>query len=112
MAGTALVSKSERLPLNNVFVGGYVINFEADGEQALARIPLEPKAIETDAYYTVKEEDEIDGIAYEVYKDTVEDASKYWWAIADANEIHEPYDLEAYIGKDLIIPNILKVQGK
>lgn len=62
-----------------------------------------------DKYHTVTRTDRIDLIASRYYSGIVEDASKFWWVVADANGIMEPLSLEEYIGKTIIIPDILRV---
>jgi hypothetical protein len=95
------------LPSSNMFANGRQIVF-ADGTQKLVRDKITYEPIEPDEYYTVKIDDVITGIAYQKYKDKgVDKPSHYWWIIADANNIRNPLDLSKYIGKEIIIPNIL-----
>lgn len=56
-------------------------------------------------YYQVNETDmgRVDMISYKNYQ-TV----NYWWLIAYANEIHDPFT-DIYVGKLLVIPNILDI---
>lgn len=92
---------------NNLYRNGEIFAFEGTDEQLLYRELLSIKGTEKDTYYTVLMNDRIDLIAYKHYKNQVEDASKYWWVIADANNITDPLDLSEYIGKEILIPNIL-----
>lgn len=91
---------------NNVYRNGRLIEFE-DDESMLIRTKVEFTSKVGDGYYKVRTEDTIDMIAWAKYKDEVEDASKYWWVIADANNIHDPLDLSDFIGTDILIPSIL-----
>lgn len=93
---------------NNLFRNGYIISFDV-GELLLLRDKLEWKRDTEDEYYTLKAWDRLDTLAYKKYSDFVPDASKFWWVIADANHIHNPLDLRAYVGKEIVIPNILNV---
>lgn len=92
---------------NNLYRNGEIIVFDNTDEKLLHRELLSIKGTVKDTYYTVKMNDRIDLIAFNHYKNQVEDASKYWWVIADANNITNPLDLSEYIGKEILIPNIL-----
>jgi hypothetical protein len=52
----------------------------------------------------------LDDIAYRFYKDVDPYADKWYWVIADANDIENPLDLSAYVGKDILIPDLLTVK--
>lgn len=93
---------------NNLYRNGEVIQFE-DGESILVRELIPFEGTVKDEYYTVRLEDRLDLIAYKHYSRIVEDSSKYWWVIADANNIHNPLDLSEHLGVELLIPNILNV---
>lgn len=93
---------------NNLYRNGFVIDF-GGGEEALLRNPLILEGSIEDEYYTVRADDRIDIIAYDRYKNYVADSSKYWWVIADANTIINPLDLSKWVGKEILIPNILNV---
>lgn len=93
---------------NNLYRNGEIIEFN-DTEQLLLRDKLIWEGSEEDDYYTLKDWDRLDILAYNKYADYVEDASKYWWVIADANNIENPLDLRSWIGKELLIPNIINV---
>lgn len=93
---------------NNLYRNGEVIDF-GDGESILTRELIPFEGTVKDIYYTVRRDDRIDLIAYSHYSRIVEDSSKYWWVIADANNIHNPMDLEDLVGTEILIPNILNV---
>ena len=66
------------------------------------RVPLDPQAIDTDwILHTVTEGDDLDLLAY-LYTDENADKTKFWWIIADANNLLWPLDIEP--GLELIIP--------
>lgn len=94
---------------NNLYRNGRVIEFPEQGESILQRKLIKYTAQESDQYYTVKKEDRLDIIAYKAYKDIVEDSSKYWWVIADVNNIMNPLDIDDLVGKEILIPDILNV---
>lgn len=95
---------------NNLYVNGSVVVFPAEGEQILQRDVLTIVPKNNDKYHTVTVFDRIDILAYKYYSPFVEDASKYWWVIADANNIMNPLDLSEYVGQRLLIPDILRVR--
>lgn len=94
---------------NNLYRNGYVLEFAGTEERLLLREPVQYDATVQDTYHRVSEEDRLDLLAYRYYSGTVEDASKYWWVLADVNNILNPLDLSSFIGKDLVIPNILTI---
>ena len=61
---------------------------------------------EKDQFHKVMETDTITQIAWMYWRKEIEDASKYWWVIADVNLIENPLDLSAYVGKNILIPNL------
>ena len=92
---------------NNLYQNGKVYEFPT-GEQLLLRDIIPFKGTLTDSYHIVTTEDRLDILAWQYYKDTVVDPSKYYWVIADANNIFNPLDLADYVGKESLIPNITK----
>lgn len=103
-----LTQTSIELSDNNLYRNGEVHTY-ADGESVLIRkkLLLEPTVF--DEYHVVTEMDRIDKLAHTKYKDKVTDASKYWWVIADANDIKNPFDLSEYVGRQILIPDIITV---
>lgn len=98
---------------NNLYINGIVVFFDSEDttsdEQMLIRNILDIPSTIGDRVHTVTQYDRIDKLAYNYYKDKVSDPSKYWWVIADANDIQNPLDLTDYVGTDIVIPDILKV---
>ena len=94
------------LRVNNLYRNGEIIAFD-NGELALTRSQLEIEGTLQDEYYTVLAKDELTLIAYNKYNKFVEDASKFWWVIADANSINNPLDLSDLVGQEILIPNII-----
>lgn len=94
---------------NNLYRNGSIVEFD-NREMLLIR---ERIAITDDLikrYHVVKDSDELTVLAHKEYSAIVSDASKYWWAIADANiEIVNPLDLSHLVGKRIAIPDISKV---
>ena len=98
------------LKANNLYGNGTVYGY-ADGEQELVRERLIITPDERDKYYTVLQDDRLDLITYNQYSKYVEDASKYWWVIADANEaIENPLDLSALVGQEILIPYFFRAE--
>ena len=56
----------------------------------------------------LKREDALDALAYHYYRDEVPDADRYWWVLARANNIDNPLDLTAYVGRRLLIPDLIR----
>ena len=100
--------------VNDLYITGYIYDFPKDGESLLLRDKLEFEGDEEDSYHEVTGGDRLDLIAYNAYKNipNVVSPSKLWWVIADANNIHNPFDLSAYIGKELLVPNYEKFKLK
>lgn len=94
---------------NNLYSNGGVYSL-TDNEELLLREIIPFKGTVTDQYHTVVQGDRLDLVAWKYYRDLVEDASKYWWLIADANNIIHPLDLSDYVGKELLIPNLTKAE--
>lgn len=91
---------------NNVFRNGQILLFD-NGEGMIIRDTIEFTGESEDMYHTVKMNDRLDLLAYNFYSSRVEDASKFWWVIADANSIENPLDLTEFVGKNILIPNIM-----
>lgn len=97
-----------KLKSNNLYRTGNIL-LDNSGERTLQRELINVEASADNKYHIVTRFDRLDTVAYQYYKDFVDDASKYWWVIADANNIENPLYLEPVIGKRIIIPDILKV---
>jgi len=95
-----------QLPVSNLFANGQMIVF-ADGTGKLVRTKSVYVPSEPDDYHSVKYGDRLTSIAFKFYRNKVQLASHYWWVIADANNIKNPLDLTALVGKEIVIPNIL-----
>jgi hypothetical protein len=94
---------------DDLYRNGEIQVFE-NGDKLLQRPLIKVEASLTDSYYKVKDLDNLPLIAYKSYEGTIENASKYWWVIADANNIENPLDLSKLVGKSILIPNIQKFQ--
>lgn len=95
------------LRLNNLYQNGVVSVF-ANGEMLLDRPLVEFKGTLTDDYHPYKNGQQLDWVAYRYYKEIVPDPSKFWWLVADGNNIQNPLDLEEYSEIELLVPNITK----
>lgn len=81
----------------NLYFKGRTIKF-IDGREVLLRDKLEYIPSGDDKFYIVKEDDKLTDLAFRFYNE-----SKEWWIIADANNIHLPWDLP--MGLKIVIPN-------
>ena len=97
------------LEINNLYGNAELLDFPFDGEQMLVREPLVFPAQISQLYYRIKKDDRLDLIAYRFYSPRVEDAAKFWWVIADANNIFDPMDLTEYLGHEITVPDISTV---
>lgn len=94
---------------SNPYANGRVIEFE-DGRKKLVRDKLVITAQPGDEFYEVKPNDRLNQIAYLKWNSQVANAMNYWFVLADANNIKNPMHLEDYIGKKILIPNILRIK--
>jgi nucleoid-associated protein YgaU len=88
---------SIRLRKNNPYSRGAIFVFK-DGTSFLRRTPVAYEGSYTDVSHLVRTDDTLSNIAFKHYGD-----SKYWWLIADVNEIHNPFELP--IGTHILIPD-------
>jgi nucleoid-associated protein YgaU len=79
-----------------------VIYDAGDLEYILERPPVKYTPSIDDIYHLVVEGDNLSNLAYRYYKN-----SKYWWVIADANQIINPFDLDDFAS--LVIPDLQRV---
>ena len=91
---------------NNLYANGKVIVFENE-EAELVREPIAFESKGNDVFHTVKKHDTIIKIGFKYYEEVKEDSGKYYFLICDANQIENPLDLSEYVGKDIIVPNLL-----
>ena len=96
------------LKQNNLYRNGTIV-VGTTGEKILIREQLEFENHATNKYHTITQFDRLDLLAFDYYKNFVEDPAKYWWIIADTNNIENPLDLTDLIGKRIVIPEILRV---
>jgi len=93
---------------NNLYASGFVIEF-SNGELLLEREQFVTEGSLEDDYHVVVQGDRLDRIAFDFYNEFVEDSSKYWFLIADANGIdtENPLDISGLVGSEILIPNVL-----
>ena len=94
---------------NNLYRTGALITFPEEQEYALMRQRVATEGSLEDEYHAVTVNDRLDIIAWKYYGDIVPDASKFWWLLADVNNIYDPFDLTEYVGKQILIPDILNI---
>lgn len=90
----------------DMYAGGSQIVFTS-GEGKLQRTKTIYEGREGDNYHTVKYGEVITGIAYKFYKNKVERPSRYWYIIADANNIQNPLDLSSLVSVEIVVPDII-----
>jgi nucleoid-associated protein YgaU len=95
-----------RLSDSNLFSrSGYVVLLD-DNKTLFFRNPLVWKPQPTDKFHVVRLNESLDAIAYQYYANIRTDAERYWWVIAEANQIQNPLDISDYVGKSIRIPDI------
>lgn len=85
---------------NNPYALGTIEEFTT-GNPLLSRNKLVIPKNNLETFYTIKDGDNLTTISFEVYQD-----SKYWWILADANDlvIENPFILTT--GETLRVPNL------
>lgn len=83
---------------------GYVVKYSEEGEYSINRLKnLYRKKSNKDKVHIVIDGERLDTIAYKYYGN-----SKYWWVLADANDIKDtlinPFVLDS--GTKLLIPDL------
>ncbi len=104
MAEEVIVLKEE-----NLYSNGRVIIFD-DGQKSLSREVINYAPRETDRFHLVKASDELTKLAGKFYGQSIKNAGKYWWVIADANNIINPLDLTSLVGVEIVIPDLLSLK--
>jgi hypothetical protein len=93
---------------NNVFRNGRIVEISST-EKLLVREKFETVGTVEDRWHLVKTTDRLDVLAWKYYGSRYDDASKFWWVIADANNIMNPLDLSELVGKEILVPEITRV---
>lgn len=96
------------LDKSNPYTTGYVLNLN-DGRRQLERERLAWKGGREDQYHTVVDGDRLDLIAWTYWRAHVPNAHRYWWVLADANDVENPLDISGLVGLEIVVPNIYKV---
>lgn len=86
---------------------GKIIQFD-DGTMEMDMGELDITRTNKDRFMTPTNSSRLDGIAYEYYVESVSDGGKYWWLLAVANDIDNPLDKSEFVGREIIIPDILE----
>lgn len=102
MAKDIIFPEALQLRQNNPYSIGNVFVFK-EGDFVLDRERLPYVKSPNDRYYTVRDKDTLGAIAFDYYG-----SSKWWWVLADVNEIDFGFRLET--GKTLIIPDFSIIQ--
>lgn len=97
----------DNLSAYNAYQDGKIFALESGNYTTRTPIVWQPQP--NDKYYAIKKDDTLESIAQNAYQAYKENACLYWWLIADVNKIYTPLDLSNYIGKKIIIPDILRL---
>lgn len=97
------------IEITNLYSNGYIVDFPEDGESLLLRKKIVFTGDEKDDWHIVRAGDRLDLLAYKYYNNSIGNSHKLWWAIADANNIHNPFDLSSYVGTEILIPDFQKI---
>lgn len=89
------------LRINNPFSIGNIFIFD-EGDYILDRESIQVEKSIRDRYHTIIDDETLGTIAFNFYGN-----SKWWWVIADVNNISWPFKLET--GLTILIPDINKV---
>lgn len=90
------------LRVNNPYSNGEIFVFN-EGDSVMDGNTIDYIKSIKDRYFTVEQGDSLWSISFEAYGD-----SKYYWVIAQANNIDESYRLD--IGQSLLIPDLEKIK--
>jgi hypothetical protein len=101
---------AEKLRANNLYVNADIIQFDNGEQLLLRRFKFTIDMFANFKYHRVIQGQELTTIAEKRYRNKVKDSSKYWWLIADVNDIFNPLDLTEYVGNDIVIPEILELK--
>ena len=96
------------LSADNMYSIGY--GLEIDGNQYLTREKLYVNPKIGDKWHIVTEGDRLDLLAWRYYKSHVSEAQNYWWLLADANNISNPFSLSDFVGRYFLIPEFFRTQ--
>jgi len=80
------------------YSNGLIITFK-EGDEALERIPSQFVDNADDKLHIVRDEETLTSIAHQYYRN-----GKYWYIIADRNNILDIFTL--FTGQELVIPHI------
>lgn len=83
---------------DNPFVTGFIITYK-EGDQSLERTQITYIPSINDKLHPVTNWDSLSDLSYDYYG-----TSKFWWVIADINNIFDPFDLTP--NTNIIIPDL------
>ena len=80
--------------------------------QILERVVVPPKADRTDKYHFFRAADDLMRITYSYYKDVVRETARYWWLIADRNNVFDPFENTRIItdAKDGFVGDVISIE--
>lgn len=98
--------------INDLYAFGKILQFPDNSILVRTILSFDQKDQTNAQFYTVKDNDSLDNIAYKYYSKYTEKSELLWYVIADANNIYNPLDLSKYVGKEIMIPNFFELQLK
>ncbi len=105
-----MATQTLELEQNNLYINATIVSFsDGTNDELLIRDTLDITGTTQDQYHTLIEGQDLDYLAWLYYKGIAIDPSKFWWVIADANQIFDPTDIDYLIGQAILIPNLSKV---
>jgi len=87
---------------DNPFVTGFVMTYN-EGDSSLERLPIKHVPSINDKLHTVRRWDNLSDLSYDYYG-----SSKWWWVIADVNNIFDPFNLTSNVS--IIIPDLAQIK--
>lgn len=98
-----------KVPEHNLYARNARIVVLEDGREELERDTLKPLPSEQDRYHLVSSDDTLEFLAFFYYQEIAERPEKYWFYIADANNIDEPFE-PLPVGEILLIPSLSLIE--
>lgn len=87
---------------DNPYIRGYVLEY-VEGDMSLERVKLEYNPSPDDKLHPVTYWDNLSDLSFDYYG-----SSKWWWVIADINNIFDPFSLTP--NSNLIIPDLKAIK--
>lgn len=93
---------------DNMYTAGYGLVVDDTPYLVRERLSIKPQI--GDRWHTVTEGDRLELLAWRYYTQYTIDAKNYWWLLADANNIANPFSINSYVGRYFLIPDFFRMQ--